>query len=847
MACDRSKHKSCSIIECTNDHRSLFLLPSSNPQKDQWINFIYSGNAPTQHTKFLYVCAKHFTDDCFHNMGQFRAGHAKRLKLKSGSVPTLFGSPTNLGQISIMREQVNVIQTGEKQMLQTPVKIEVKQEEIQAEITTEQVNVIHTGEQQMLLTQVKIEVKQEEIQEEIKTEQVNMIHTGEQQMLQTSVKQVDSRNPTTMRGEIEVEEQPSDEDDEFIPSKIDGDYGSLLGTLKRRRQLIADEFRFIAEEDMAHEGMSTQEEDLLDEELLQEDLDHGEMEDELEPDPQPGSSTGHSLTGPKSARKRKRSPDSDSYPSYSDIDSQAPKPLPFKPSRPFGIDLGSVCKAVRSTSNTMLREIDFFMLFFTRAVVAEICSFTNRQGWELVLNCPSYSSYQGAWIEVTPDEFYKFLGLLIYMGLSILPDSHRHWGTKSLQGSWARGFMSRNRYKAIFAALHVVDPTTENNQDCLRKLRYLMDHLKQKCQQLFQPNQNLTIDERMVKSKARSGFKQYMKGKPTRWGFKLWVIATSDSGYTLDFNVYTGSRDGHVTDLATKVVESLLQPFKDQGHNVWFDNFYTSPALMVKLLEMGTNACGKCRVNRKLFPAEFKDIKRWERKAARGDMRWCRIEGNILVIQWKDTHAVTCLSNFHNANESTKITRFVKDDGDWTKEVALQPTVISDYNKNMGSVDRSDQMIKSYDVLQKTQKWWKTLFFHLIDIAVINSFVLFKEWQHIHAGPGGERRPVNLTQIDFRENLARQLGGIDIHASFPLHTLKPVAPPSSSFHTVHFPKFEASSKRCWLCYRKSKTENKTKVACCAPECNGKRLCLVRDRNCFQSWHSAECDQFREEA
>ena len=385
------------------------------------------------------------------------------------------------------------------------------------------------------------------------------------------------------------------------------------------------------------------------------------MQEEMEPDLLPRPTAG----------KRKRVPDSVSHPSYTDFDSQAPKPIPFTPSRPVGIDLGSVRQAVRSTRNVMLREIDFFMLFFTQAIVAEICGFTNLQGWELVLNCPSYSNYQGAWMDVTPNEFYKFLGLLIYMGFSILPDSHRHWGTKTLQGSWARGFMSRDRYKALLAALHVVDPATEDNQDRLRKLRYLMDHLKLKCQQLFQPNQNLAIDERMVKSKGRSGFKQYMKGKPTRWGFKLWVIATSDSGYTLDFNVYTGSRDGRVTDLATKVVDLLLQPFKDQGHNVWFDNFYTSPALIVKLLEMGTNACGTCRVNRKLFPAEFKDIKRWERKAARGNMRWCRIEGNILVIQWKDTRAVTCLSNFHNANGSTEITRLVKNDGNWTKEVVL--------------------------------------------------------------------------------------------------------------------------------------------------------------------------------
>ena len=154
----------------------------------------------------------------------------------------------------------------------------------------------------------------------------------------------------------------------------------------------------------------------------------------------------HSRTGPRSARKRKSVPDSVSYPSYSDLDSQAPKPFPFTPSRPCGVDLDSVRRVVRSTSNRMLREIDFFLLFFTQTLVAEICSFTNCQGWDLVVTCPSYSSYNGNCIEVTPDEFDKFIGLLIYMGFSVLPDSHRYWGTKSLQGSWARGFMSRDRY-----------------------------------------------------------------------------------------------------------------------------------------------------------------------------------------------------------------------------------------------------------------------------------------------------------------------------------------------------------------------------------------------------------------
>ena len=45
------------------------------------------------------------------------------------------------------------------------------------------------------------------------------------------------------------------------------------------------------------------------------------------------------------------------------------------------------------------------------------------------------------------------------------------------------------------------------------------------------------MDERMVRSKHRSGMRQYNKDKPTKWGLKLWVLADSDTGYTYNFNV----------------------------------------------------------------------------------------------------------------------------------------------------------------------------------------------------------------------------------------------------------------------------------------------------------------------
>ena len=57
--------------------------------------------------------------------------------------------------------------------------------------------------------------------------------------------------------------------------------------------------------------------------------------------------------------------------------------------------------------------------------------------------------------------------------------------------------MSRNRFSVLMAFLHVVDPNTEAPGDKLRKVNAFIN----------QPKQNVAIDERMVKSRHRSGIR----------------------------------------------------------------------------------------------------------------------------------------------------------------------------------------------------------------------------------------------------------------------------------------------------------------------------------------------------
>ena len=90
------------------------------------------------------------------------------------------------------------------------------------------------------------------------------------------------------------------------------------------------------------------------------------------------------------------------------------------------------------------------------------------------------------------------------------------------------------------AFLHVVDSANETPGHKLRKVDTFVSAFKERCMLLYQPSQHMSVDERMVKSKHRSGIRKYMKDKPTKWGIKLWVLADSDNGYTVDFNVYIG-------------------------------------------------------------------------------------------------------------------------------------------------------------------------------------------------------------------------------------------------------------------------------------------------------------------
>ena len=54
----------------------------------------------------------------------------------------------------------------------------------------------------------------------------------------------------------------------------------------------------------------------------------------------------------------------------------------------------------------------------------------------------------------------------------------------------------------------------------------------------------------------------------------------------------------------------------------------------------------------------------------------------------------------------------------------VKPVMIQDYNLNMLGVDKLNQMMSYYSFLHKSIKWWRKVFFWILEVAII---IIYRE------------------------------------------------------------------------------------------------------------------------
>ena len=97
---------------------------------------------------------------------------------------------------------------------------------------------------------------------------------------------------------------------------------------------------------------------------------------------------------------------------------------------------------------------------------------------------------------------------------------------------------------------------------------------------------------------------------------------------------------------------------------------------------------------------------------------------NDLIVSKRilDRKHVTLLSTVYSCKEIDLGRKHWK-----TKEAVTKQEIIHYYNKYMGGVDSNDQLMQYSPFSRQTVKWWKKFFFHLLNLAIVNSFILYRE------------------------------------------------------------------------------------------------------------------------
>ena len=193
---------------------------------------------------------------------------------------------------------------------------------------------------------------------------------------------------------------------------------------------------------------------------------------------------------------------------------------------------------------------------------------------------------------------------------------------------------------------------------------------------------------------------------------------------------------------------------------------------------------------------------------------------------WQDRKAVTVMSTTTQPQASGTVLRRQRDG---SRIPVPCPESVVQYNTYMGGVDRGDQLRGYYSCRTKSRKFYKYIFYFLFDVAVTNSYILYKNYSPDHT----------IKRIkDFRLKLATHLIGDYCSRRRPGRNSSAIVP----LPLRHFPiklsnESHPTKKQRGRCAHCSKSHQRTDTSWFCRECDV-WLCHSGDpsSDCFLLWH-----------
>lgn len=488
--------------------------------------------------------------------------------------------------------------------------------------------------------------------------------------------------------------------------------------------------------------------------------------------------------------------------------------------------------------HTIRSPMEYFKSFITDDLINNIVEQSNQYALHKNPNKP---------LKLSSEEFEQWLAIAMKMSLTKISDTRLHWSS-DFQTDVA-SVMSRTRWEEIKGHLHLVDNATVDQSDRLAKVRPLVEHLRTKFNQIPK-TEHLAVDEQMVPFKGRSSIKQYIPKKPYKWGYKLFVLA-DHKGMVYDFFPYEGKlhpvgREG-VPDLgaSSNSVLILAESIPEgKNHKLYMDNWFTSIPLISHLATRGIWVCGTVQA-RRIPNLTFKDDKAL---AQSGRGSYDEYKTNIgstwlTALKWFDNRSVCLASSFVNSANIETVSRYDKKQKE-VVEIPI-PQIVKQYNEHMGGVDLHDQLLSYYRMSFRSKKYYMRLVFHLFDMTVVNSWLMYRRDAESLGVP--KKKQDSLLRFKFR--LASSL----LKAGKRNSTSKRGRPSSvENAHiaqkkighatrslpeadvrldqTGHFPEYREVRGMCKM------PNCRSRILIHCEKCNVP-LCMERHRNCFKKFHT----------
>lgn len=491
----------------------------------------------------------------------------------------------------------------------------------------------------------------------------------------------------------------------------------------------------------------------------------------------------------------------------------------------------------------------YFKMMFTDKLVEEMMTYQTKQ-----TNLYS-TQQQGKSLDTTPEEFRRFLGILVLMGVYKFPSLRDYWSLHARFPPIAE-VMPVKRFEALRRYVHFVDNLTHvPDGDRFYKVRPLFESLREQFLKIPAESKQ-SIDEVMVAYKGtRAGsLRQYICNKPDKWGFKLFCRSSS-TGIIHDLVLYQGSSSFCKSPLApneeglllgAKIVLTLSRTIEDpKGTVVFFDNFFTNfDLLQIMKKELGIHCVGTVRGNRTGGADKVLKSDKVLSKEDRGSLDYCSSDG-IIAVKWNDNRCVTLLSNAHGVEPLGCVNRYNSEQK--SKVPVACPAIISAYNEHMGGIDLSDMLVHLYKTPAKSHRWHLPLFGYAIDVSIVNAWLVYRRDCEALGEKAMPLKPFrvsvgNSLKFTLQVNTMRPVGRPPLHSLQNSNAIRKHAQPTDDCrydNTGHWPvaageqcKEQSPSAqvrgRCALCHKGVSGFKCTKCKVF--------LCLKSGNNCFVAFH-----------